>query len=102
MNQNEKIKSVRAPQKLGGQASGLDDLVQMIEGKETNINVHTKTKLDWERHTKENELEDELEKNRKTGGYLGKQAFIAQATAVEVAKAKEIEKHENKLRLEAG
>ena len=73
----------------------------MIDGKEKNINAYTKTKIDWERHTKENDLTDELEKNRKSGGYLAKQAFIEQAVGMEMMEAKKVEKHENKLRMEA-
>ena len=64
--------------KLGGQASELDSLVNMIDNKDKNINALTKTKIDWDKHTKEQKLEDELEKNRKDG-YLAKQQFLNQA-----------------------
>ena len=39
--------------KLGGQASELDSLVNMIDNKDKNINALEKTKIDWEKHTKE-------------------------------------------------
>ena len=54
----------------------MDAMIGMIDGKEKNINVFTKTKIDWDHHTKKNELTDELDKNRKSGGFLGKRAFI--------------------------
>lgn len=57
--------------KLGGQATELDSLVNMIDNKDKNINALEKTKIDWDKHTKEQKLEDELEKNRKDG-YLAK------------------------------
>ena len=78
--------------KLGGQASELDSLVNMIDNKDKNINALQKTKIDWDKHTKEQKLEDELEKNRKDG-YLAKQQFLNQAQAVEYAHQKKIEKH---------
>ena len=43
----------------------------MIDGKDKNVNVFEKTKIDWDKHTKDEKLEDELEKNRKDG-FLGK------------------------------
>ena len=80
--------------KLGGQASELDSLVNMIDNQDKNINALQKTKIDWEKHTKEQKLEDELEKNRKDG-YLAKQQFLNQAQAVEYAHQKKIEKHQD-------
>ena len=53
--------------KKQGAGDELDSLCMMIDGKEKNINAFTKTKLDWEKHTKEQKMEDELEKNRKDG-----------------------------------
>ena len=49
----------------------LDNLVSMIDSKDKNINALQKTKIDWEKHTKEQNIEAELEKNRKDG-YLAK------------------------------
>lgn len=97
---SDKLASVRAPKASGGQASGLDALVGMIDSKEKNINAYQKTRLDWDRHTKQHELEDELEKNRKGGGYLGKQRFLDQVAAVEMANARQVEKFEQKLKEE--
>ena len=39
--------------KLGGQASELDSLVNMIDNKDKNINALEKNKIDWDKHTKE-------------------------------------------------
>ena len=50
-------------------------MVNIIDGKDKNVNVFEKTKIDWDKHTKDEKLEDELEKNRKDG-YLAKQAFL--------------------------
>ena len=36
----DKLKTVRAPKSSGGQASGLDALVGMIDSKEKNINAY--------------------------------------------------------------
>jgi len=47
--------------RLGGKASELDSLVNMIDGKDKNVNVFEKTKIDWDKHTKDEKLEDELE-----------------------------------------
>ena len=49
----------------------LDNLVNMIDGKEKNVNALQKTKMDWQNYTKEEKIEAELEKNRKDG-YLAK------------------------------
>ena len=79
--------------KVGGKAnSELDNLVNMIDNKDKNINVVTKTKLDWENFTKEQKLEAEFEKNRKDG-YLAKKAFKERAQEVEYQHQKQIEKH---------
>ena len=69
---------------MGGQAAGLDSLVTMIDNKDKNINALQKTKIDWDKHTKDQKLEGELEMNRKDG-YLAKQQFLNQAMAVEHA-----------------
>lgn len=49
----------------------LDNLVSMIDSKETNVNALQKTKIDWDKHVKEEKIEADLEKNRKDG-YLAK------------------------------
>ena len=85
--------------KLGGQATELDSLVNMIDNKDKNINALQKTKIDWDKHTKEQKMEAELDKNRKDG-YLGKQKFLNQAAAMEYAHTKKIEKIDVNLRNE--
>ena len=69
----------------------LDNLVSMIDSKDKNINALQKTKIDWEKHTKEQNIEAELEKNRKDG-YLAKQAFLGKVGEVEYQQKKEMEK----------
>jgi len=71
----------------------------MIDNKDKNINALQKTKIDWDKHTKDQKLESELEKNRKDG-YLGKQAFLNQASAIEYAHTKKIERIDVNLRNE--
>jgi len=71
----------------------------MIDNKDKNINALQKTKIDWDKHTKDQKMEAELEKNRKDG-YLGKQAFLNQAQAIEYAHTKKIEKIDVNLRNE--
>ena len=39
----------------------------MIDNEGKNINTISKTKLDWDKYTKENKLEADFEKNRKDG-----------------------------------
>ncbi len=51
--------------------SALDSLVSQIDSQGKNINAYEKTKMDWDRYTKEQKMENELEKNRKDG-FLGK------------------------------
>lgn len=70
----------------------MDNLVGMIDNKDKNINALQKTKIDWEKHTKDNKLEAEFEKNRKDG-YLAKKAFLDNALEVEYIHQKQIEKH---------
>ena len=42
------------PKQLGGnQYQELDSLVNMIDNKDKNINAYEKTKIDWDKHTKE-------------------------------------------------
>lgn len=53
--------------RLGGQSSGLDSLVSMIDGEDKNINTFQKTRMDWDNYTKEEKLEAQFEKNRKDG-----------------------------------
>ena len=39
----------------------LDSLVSLIDGKDKNVTTYQKSKMDWEKHTKEEKLEDSLE-----------------------------------------
>jgi len=43
--------------KLGGACEGLDELVKMIGDKDKNVNCMQKTRIDWDKHTKEENLE---------------------------------------------
>ena len=74
-NQDVKKQQTVAKNKLGGSCEGLDALVTMIGDKDKNVTTMTKTKIDWDKHTKEQGLETELEKNRKDG-YLAKKKFL--------------------------
>ena len=56
-----------AKNKLGGSCGGLDAIVQQIGDKDKIVTSITKSKIDWDKHTKEQKLEGELEKNRKNG-----------------------------------
>lgn len=51
--------------------SALDYLVSQLDNQGKNINAYEKTKMDWDKYTKEQKMENELEKNRKDG-FLGK------------------------------
>ena len=68
--------------KLGGGCSGLDDIVATIGEKDKNVTSIEKSKMDWERHTKEQKLETELETNRKDG-FLAKKRFIDSISEIE-------------------
>ena len=71
----------------------------MIDQKDKNVNALQKTKIDWDKHTKDNKLEAEFEKNRKDG-YLVKKAFLDQAIETEYQHQKQIEKHQIKVKNE--
>ena len=42
-------------------ASGLDELSTMIDNSDRTLNVIEKTKIDWDNHTKEANIEKELD-----------------------------------------
>jgi hypothetical protein len=50
-----------------------------------------KTRIDWDKYTKDNKLEADLEKNRKDG-YLQKKAFIESVQDREYEDKKKVEK----------
>ena len=52
--------------------------------------------MDWERHTKEQKLETELEKNRKDG-FLAKKRFIDNVSELEYQQKKQGQKENRKL-----
>ena len=84
---------------VGGQNTGLDSLVHMIDNQDKNINAYQKTKMDWDKYTKEEKLEADFEKNRKDG-YLQKKAFLDKVSDVEYQHKKKIEKHQLAVRSE--
>ena len=67
---------------LGGAQQGLDDIVTMINEKDKNVTCMDKTRLDWDKYTKEQKLEQELEKNRKDG-FLAKKKFLDEVGELE-------------------
>jgi len=55
--------------------TGLDALLADLQPKK-QMNTLTKTSLDWDKHKKENKLDDELDEHNRNGGYLEKQDFL--------------------------
>ena len=83
LNKNELAKLKQQQKKqLGGQQSGLDVLVNMIDNQDKNINAYQKTKLDWDKFTKDNKFEAEFDKNRKDG-FIQKQVFLSKVADIE-------------------
>lgn len=64
-------------------ASGLDGLLGQLKGK-NKISTLQKTKIDWNKFTEDEGLEDEFTKNRKDG-YIQKKEFLQNAEAAETA-----------------
>ena len=59
---------------------GLDSIINEIT-KKKNITTIDKSKIDWKNYVKENNLEKELDKNRKDG-FLGKKRFLDNANEI--------------------
>lgn len=57
-----------------------------------------KTRMDWDKYTKEEKIEDDLERNRKDG-YLQKKMFLEEVGEKEYLAKKEGEKEARKQRL---
>ena len=53
-----------------------EDDLQKFNNTDKNVSSVTKSKIDWDKYTKEQKLEKELQANRKDG-YLVKQKFLA-------------------------
>lgn len=85
-----------AKNKLGGACGGLDAIVSIIGEKEKNVTSIEKSKLDWDRHTKEQKLETELEANRKDG-FLAKKRFIDNVSELEYQQKKKGQKENRKI-----
>lgn len=49
--------------------------MKQIVDKDKNVNCMQKTRMDWDKYTKEEKLDEELEHNRKDG-YLVKKKFL--------------------------
>lgn len=77
--------------KLGGGCEALDSLVQQINDKDKNVNCMQKTRIDWDKHVKEENIGQELEKNRKDG-YLVKKQFLDQVEEREYEAKQVVEK----------
>jgi hypothetical protein len=75
--------------------SALDSLVKQIVDKDKNVNCMQKTRMDWDKYTKDENLEDDLEKNRKDG-YLVKKQFIDSVVEKEYEAKKAAEKQKRK------
>lgn len=55
------------------------EVIKKITNRAKNINSIVKSKLDWKEYRTKENLEDKLEKNRKSGGLLEKKRFIERA-----------------------
>ena len=71
-----------AKNRLGGGCEGLDAIIGVIGEKDKNVSSLDKSKIDWDKYTKEKKLEAELETNRKDG-YLAKKRFIDSVSELE-------------------
>ena len=78
----------QAKNKLGGACGGLDDIMSVIGEKDKNVSCIDKSKLDWDKYTKDEKLESELEMNRKDG-FLAKKRFIDTVSEMEYQKKKQ-------------
>ena len=67
----------------------------MIGDKDKNVTSIEKSKIDWDKYTKEQKLEGELEKNRKDG-YLQKKKFLDNVSELEYQQKKQGEKASRK------
>ena len=70
-------------------SEGLDALVDIIDNQDKTINTIEKSKLDWDKYTKEKKLEKELEQNRKDG-YLAKKRFLDKVSDNEYAQKRQV------------
>ncbi|CAG9325134.1 unnamed protein product [Blepharisma stoltei] len=93
--QMQTIKAKFAGENLGvlpikrGRAS-LDQLASELTKKKSITSV-SKSKLDWEKYKEQNNLEDDLAKNRKDG-YLGKKDFLDLAKEREKSRLSEMKR----------
>ena len=85
---------------MGGGNAGLDAIVGVIDQKETNVTSIAKSKMDWDKYTKEQKMESELEKNRKDG-FLAKKRFIDNVSELEYQQKKAGQKENRKAHLAA-
>ena len=67
-----------------------------IGEKEKNVTSIEKSKLDWDKYTKEQKMETELEKNRKDG-FLAKKRFIDNVSELEYQQKKQGQKENRKM-----
>jgi len=67
----------------------------MIGDKDKNVNCMQKTRIDWDKHTKEENLEAQLEQNRKDG-FLVKQKFLDKVSEREYEHKKQVERANRK------
>ena len=59
-----------------------------IDEKEKNVSSIEKSKLDWDKYTKEQKMQAELSQNRKDG-YLAKKRFIENVSELEYQQKKQ-------------
>ena len=67
-----------------------------IGEKEKNVTSIEKSKLDWDKYTKEQKMETELENNRKDG-FLAKKRFIDNVSDLEYQQKKLGQKENRKI-----
>ena len=67
-----------------------------IGEKEKNVTSIEKSKLDWDKYTKEQKMETELENNRKDG-FLAKKRFIDNVSELEYQQKKLGQKENRKI-----
>ena len=85
-----------AKNRLGGACGGLDEIMGVIGEKDKNVSCIDKSKLDWDKYTKDEKLESELEKNRKDG-FLAKKRFIDNVSELEYQQKKQGQKESRKI-----
>lgn len=66
----------------------MDAICSVIGEKDKNVSSLDKSKLDWDKYTKEQKLQQEFEQNRKDG-FLAKKHFVDKVSEHEYQKKKQ-------------